>query len=549
MASTPPPLSRRAFLPSTIAAALAACGSNEVAAPAPTVSPTATPDPTAAPTPAPPTPTPTATPAPDPTATPTPVDLAVDPFTLGVASGDPTPDAVILWTRLAIEPLTGGAMPDERFDVGWEVATDATFANVVASGSAAAVPDLAHSVHVDATGLDPDTWYSYRFVLGQYVSTAGRTRTVPAPDSSPARLRIGVSSCQHWETGHYAAHDHLADEDLDLFIFLGDYIYENGPRDDLFESPTGTQRRHTSGEILDLDAYRNRYGLYRTDAQLQRHHASRPWFITWDDHEVENNYAGALPNNATSSREFLVRRAEAYQAWYEHMPVRLDAPDGPDYQIHRDLVWGDLAHIFLLDGRQYRDKQPTDGAQLDVPGLDGLPFRTLGPTALDPDHRMLGLDQQRWMTNDVSTSTRTWKVLGQQVFMHGLTLIPGSAMTLTDSWDGYFANRQEILQGFVDAGVEDLVVLTGDFHSFTVGDVRPDPYDLEGPVVASEFMAGPISSTFPTRRDGVAPLVKAFNPQIKLFEPRNGYGVCEFTPNGCTMQYRVLDDVQDPRPA
>lgn len=258
------------------------------------------------------------------------MDLAVDPFTLGVASGHPTPDAVILWTCLATDPLSGGAMPAERFDVHWEVATDDTFAKVVASGSAAAVPGLAHSVHADATGLDSDTWYAYRFVLGQYTSPTGRTRTLPAPDSSPQRLRIGVSSCQHWETGHYAAHDHLADEDLDLFIFLGDYIYENGPRDDLFDSPTGIQRRRTSGEIRDLDAYRNRYSLYRTDPQLQRHHATRPWLITWDDHEVENNYAGPFPDNATSSAEFLVRRADAYQAWYEHMPVRLDPPDGPD---------------------------------------------------------------------------------------------------------------------------------------------------------------------------------------------------------------------------
>lgn len=547
------PLTRRAFLASAIAAAVSACGADgfpepqglastptavpqpETAA-APTSSPSPTPSPTTEPSP---TPEPTATP--EPTPTPEPVDLDTDPFVLGVASGDPTQDAVILWTRLATLP-GGGPINDQTYEITWQVAVDDTFAQVVASGTVSATPATAHAVHVDATGLDPDSWYHYRFVLGQHVSPVGRTRTTPAAGTSPQRLRIGASSCQHWERGYYGAHRHLADEDLDLMIWLGDYIYEGPYRgtDDVIRV-----RQHPDRRAETLETYRERYAVYRSDPQLQRSHAARPWLVTWDDHEVVNNYAG----DNSGSTSFFARRAAAYQAWYEHMPVRLAPPEGPDLTIHRDVIWGDLAHLFALDGRQYRDPQATDGAPSQIPGLDdpGLGIRGLGPTALDPDHRMLGADQEDWLVNGVDASPATWTVLCQQVLMQGLTAIPGdSPLIITDNWDGYFANRRELLGRLARVGADDLVVLTGDFHAAIAGDLRADPFDRSTPVVGTEFMAGPISSGFPAWRQELQSIVQLINPHMRLFEARNGYGIAEFTPEACRMTFRAVDDALDP---
>ena len=328
------PFSRRAFLASTVAAAAAACADNSE--PAATTDPTAAP--TAQPTTAPPEPTATEVPTAEPK--PTPEPLPSNPFTLGVASGDPLPGSVILWTRLALEPNVGGAMPDEPINVDWEVSPDDSFELLTASGSEPALPGLAHSVHIDATGLDADSWYSYRFSAGGHTSAIGRTRTLPTPDSSPTSLTFAFSSCQNYESGYYAAHRHLSEEDVDLFFWLGDYIYEYGPREFPFSSPGGEVRVHDSPEIVDLDGYRNRYALYKGDPDLQRHHATRPWVVTWDDHEVDNDHAGDVSENEDDPGQFAERRAAGYQAWYEHMPVRLDPPEGSDYRIHRSFCLG-----------------------------------------------------------------------------------------------------------------------------------------------------------------------------------------------------------------
>ena len=271
------------------------------------------------------------------------------PFTLGVASGDPTPTAVILWTRLAPDPLNGGGMPAVDVPVGWEVATDDAFTQVVASGTTIATPAHGHTVHVDATGLAPDTWFHYRFTASGFTSPVGRTRTAPAAGSSPASMRFAFASCQNWPAGYYTAHRALAAEDVDVVHFLGDYIYENGSQ--------GPVRPHNSPEITTLTAYRNRYALYRGDPDLQASHAAFPWIITWDDHEVENNYAGLNPQDPADAATFAARRAVAYQAWWEHQPVRLPAPTGPDLTIRRSFDWGDLARFAVVDGRQHRSDQ------------------------------------------------------------------------------------------------------------------------------------------------------------------------------------------------
>ena len=521
------PLTRRSFIASAVAAAIAAgCSSDDdpsSGAPTPT---------TVAPTPA-PEPTPASVPA---------VDLPGDPFTLGVASGDPTESSVILWTRLAPDPLSGGGMPGDDIEVMWEVATDDAFTDVVRRGSAVAMAELAHSVHVDADGLEPDSSYHYRFTIDDFTSPLGRTRTFPAADTSPPNLRFGFSSCQNWEQGFYAAHRHAAAEDLAFFVWLGDYIYESGAGDGV--------RTHNGPEIMTLDDYRNRYALYKTDLDLQAHHAARPWLTTWDDHEVENNYAGDNSENADPIDVFRDRRAGAYLAWYEHMPVRLDPPDGPDYEIHRDLVWGDLARFFVMDGRQYRADQPRDGESRPLPGFGdsaSLGVFTLADDAADPANTFLGAEQQRWLIDGMAASTQTWNFMAQQVLMQGLNILgTDPPLTVTDLWDGYAGSRREVLEQLAANGPDNIVVLTGDFHSAAAGDVRTDPFDLDTPVVASEFMATSISSAFFDGAEALAALVLATNPQLKFFDARKGYTVCEMTPDALVAEYRAIADPADP---
>ncbi|MGI9622709.1 MAG: alkaline phosphatase D family protein [Acidimicrobiales bacterium] len=545
-----PRITRRGFLAAGAAAALAACTQDQEPAQEPARSADSANAPTTtgrtgdeAPTPTTPVdPTPTTRPTDPPLS----VELTNDPFELGVASGDPTPTAVILWTRLLVADNI--AIPETGLDVRWEVASDDTFAEVLATDVTAAVPSLALSVHADATGLEPDTWYWYRFRVGDRMSPTGRTRTLPDLDSSQQSLRFGFSSCQHWESGYYSAHRHLSEESLDIFFWLGDYIYESGPTSAPLEA-TGQPRVHDGPEVRDLQGYRDRYALYKSDPDLKQHHASHPWLVTWDDHEVSNNYAGSIGENGQTTDEFLQLRAAAYRAWYEHMPVRLEPPTGPDFPIHRQFAWGDLAEIFVLDGRQYRDDQPTDGATVQVPGTQGqtLPLRELGPTSLDPNHQFLGRDQQAWMTDGVVNSDRTWKLLAQQVLMQGLSVPLGDGpVTITDTWDGYFANRHLILTEMDEAGVENLVVLSGDLHSAIVGDLRANPYAYDTRVVGTELMASAISSAFPTGGGDLTTLISLFNPQIKHFDTNNGYTVCDLTPERCTAMLRVVTDVADP---
>ncbi|MEQ8716485.1 MAG: alkaline phosphatase D family protein [Acidimicrobiales bacterium] len=540
---------RRAFLASSVAATLAAAcsGGDDSAGPAPDTTTSST----QAPADTTPTPTPSAEPIPGTTPEPLePVDLPGDPFTLGVASGDPTSTSVILWTRLAPTPLDGGGMPDENLDVTWEVALDVSFVGLVASGRTPAIPGLAHSVHVDATGLAADTWYFYRFRIGEWTSPVGRCRTLPAVGATVESLRFGFSSCQNYEHGFYAAHANLALEDLDLFVWLGDYIYEAAPGRDPIQIPGGAARSHTAGECFTLADYRNRYALYKTDPNLQASHAARPWIVTWDDHEVVNDYAGPFGPDGATGAVFDERRAAGYLAWYEHMPVRLDPPDGVGWDIHRTIDWGDLASLFMLDGRQYRDDQPTDGDRVSIPGFgDALPITTIGPTAMDPDHSMLGADQEAWLLDGLRAAGPRWKVLANQVMMHGATLPLGDEpVVVNDTWDGYFANRRRILETIAADGVDDVVVLTGDFHSATVGDVKPDPFDAASPVVATEFMASSITSRFPLGENVglIAPLLTASNPQIRFFDARKGYCTCEVTPDSWTTTYRAIADATVP---
>jgi alkaline phosphatase D len=464
-----------------------------------------------------------------------------NPFTLGVASGDPLPDAVVLWTRLAPD----GPLPDTDIDVEWEVATDADFADVVASGTAPALAALAHSVHVDATGLEPSTEYHYRFRLDGYETSPARTRTFAAPGTTPDRFRFAFSSCQNWEQGYYAAYRDIVEQgDLEAFVFLGDYIYEYASGG--YADPRG----RTTGqdfECVTLDQYRQRYALYKTDPLLQAAHALVPWIITWDDHEVENDYAAASSEGDTPTDEFLARRAAAYQAWYEHMPVRLEPPTGPDLRIYRAFSNGDLLRFYVLDTRQYRSDQQRGEPFVETLG-DAVQVRdeTLAATS---EQSIMGAEQRQWLIDEVAASTAIWDVVAQQVFMFGGNAVVGSEppVIVVDTWDGYAGERREVLDA-LGATADNLVVLTGDFHSAAVADLRSDPFDQSLPVVGTELMATSISSSFFDDDATVEGLVEAAltaNPQIKWFDARRGYTVCEVTPERLRATYRVVVDQFD----
>ncbi len=500
------------------------------------------PEPTAAPR-AEPTAAPTAEPAPEPTASA--AEIAADPFTLGVASGDPLDDSVILWTRL--DPAAG--LPDGDIEVTWEVATDPEMTAIVASGAAMAVPALGHSVHVDAAGLAPDTIFHYRFSLGDYASTVGRTRTFAAAGTQPERFRFAFSSCQNWEQGYYAAYRDLVEQDdLDAFVFLGDYIYE-------YESGGyADPRGRLTGQEFECETvqqYRDRYALYRTDPLLQAAHAKVPWIITWDDHEVDNDYAGATSENNDDPAAFLERRAAAYQVWYEFTPVRLDPPSGPDYDIYRANAHGDLIRFHVLDTRQYRTDQQRSEPFLEALG-EAVQERDDARQFSD-EHTMLGADQYEWLVAGVKESDAVWDVLAQQVFMFGGNALPGGdpPVVVVDTWDGYAGERQRLLQTIgVGAanGADNLVVLTGDFHSAAVGVLRADPFDTALPVVGVEFMASSISSSFFDGDASVAGLVDlalSTNPQLRFFDTRRGYTLCDVTRERWQATYRAVADEFD----
>jgi alkaline phosphatase D len=446
-----------------------------------------------------------------------------DPFKLGVASGDPLPTGVVLWTRLAPEPLAEdgrGGMPDRRVPVRYEVAEDEGFRRVVRRGTELAAPEFAHSVHAEVNGLRPGCEYFYRFKVGPETSPVGRTKTAPAPGTGGS-LRLAFASCQDWQNGYYAAYGAMAREDVDLVVHLGDYIYEYGPQ-------PGGPRQHTDGETITLSDYRNRHALYKTDEQLQEMHAVAPWMVTWDDHEVENNYADEIPEEGSetpNTEAFLKRRAAAYRAYYEHMPLgRSSLPQGPNMRLYRRFSWGSVAEISLLDTRQYRTDQPCG---------DGLKERCA--SALSPSQTMTGPEQERWLLDGLGRSRARWNVIAQQTILAEYDFNaapgegPGKELFNMDQWDGYVAARNRILSYLDKRRPANPVVITGDIHSSWVFDLKPDFDEGEnGRTIGTEFAGTSITSSFPTPL--VAPVQAALpdNPHTKFFDGANrGYVVCD----------------------
>ena len=454
------------------------------------------------------------------------------PFTLGVASGDPSPDGFVLWTRLAPKPLEGGGMPGDNVLVNWQVADDEAMSKIVVQGTAVATRELAHSVHVEVVGLPPDRWYWYQFSAAGEASPKGRTRTLPRLDSMPDRLRFAFASCQHFETGLYTAYQHMAREDLDLIAHLGDYIYEGGASDNLV-------RQHVGPELHTLEEYRTRYAQYKSDGFLQAAHALCPWLVTWDDHEVANNYAAAISERSDEPPEtFLYRRAFAYQAYYEHMPLRrAQMPRGPDMQLYRQLAYGRLAGFQILDSRQYRTDQPCgDGNQAPCAGV------------YDPKGTLLGDAQEQWLYKSLDASAATWNVLTQQVMMARVDHAVGVEQVISmDQWPGYEANRQRVLKFFGERKSLNPIVLSGDIHTNWVNELQINSEDEKSPVVATEFVGTSISSN----GDGAdqprnAAQIRSENPFVKYFNGERGYVSCEVTSKLWTSHYRTVAFVSKP---
>ncbi|MBF6135417.1 alkaline phosphatase D family protein [Nocardia otitidiscaviarum] len=466
-----------------------------------------------------------------------------DPFALGVASGDPTPDGVVLWTRLAPDPLAPdghGGMAFDPVTVDYEVAHDEGFRQVVARGSAVATRELAHSVHPEVRGLEPDRWYYYRFRAGSALSPVGRTRTAPPFGQDTARLRFAFASCQSWSSGYFTAYDHMSREDLDLVIHLGDYIYERGWINNRAGVPASADFQT---EAVDLSDYRLRYAQVKTEAPLRAAHAAFPWLTTMDDHEVDNNWAGERPGLGFDIHRlpFLFRRrkAAAFQAMYEHQPLRIEQlPSGPNILLHRRFRFGDLADITMLDTRSYRTPQACGDGDVVVECAERA-------TA---DRTILGARQRDWLLDGLSGSPARWQVLGNQVSMSRTDTDPGPAVAMgTDAWDGYLADRAAVLGAAAARGAGNLVVITGDRHQHCASDLRRDHGDPESPVVASEFIGTSISSG--GNGTDLSPAVRrlmAANPDLKFSNSQRGYVRVDLNHDLWRTDFRVLPYVHRP---
>ncbi|MBF0585192.1 MAG: alkaline phosphatase D family protein [Magnetococcales bacterium] len=459
------------------------------------------------------------------------------PFGLGVASGSPATDGFVLWTR-----LVGAEIPAHAaVRVDWELFELSSPRQMIAKGQTVALPELGHSVHVEVTGVAADRWYGYRFRVGEATSPPGRTRTLPTRETMPARLRFSYASCQHWENGFYAAYRHMQDEALDLVLFVGDYIYESASSQD----PRAV-RRHQLPTAGTLEDYRARYALYKSDPLLQAMHAQCPWLLTWDDHEVQNDYAGT--HSIYGTENFFQLRAAGYQAYYEHMPLRPAAMlagveglmQGKELRIYDRVVFGQLATFHLLDGRQYRD-----------PPLCSHKARpeTSGCRPANAAHSMLGMTQEHWLDESFKISAQQgshWNIVVSQSRLTPANYHDGAGKNVTvDRWDGYPDARLRLLRALARHKPRNPLVIGGDIHQNWVAHVHQDPYNVRSPVIASEFIGTSISSRT-GRTQEVATRHAARNPHCLLSNTeKRGYGVVELTPTRARVDLRVLDAVQD----
>ena len=462
--------------------------------------------------------------------------LPVDPFTLGVACGDPAHDGFVIWTRLAPQPLAEdglGGMPAEDVPVHWEVASDERFRKVVRRGVAVARPEWAHSVHVEVEGLRPDREYWYRFKAGRHLSPAGRART--APRGTAASLLAAFASCARYEHGYFTAYRRLAEDRPDLVLHLGDYLYEYSQ--DAHAVLSGAVRHHEGPETETLADYRRRHAQYKTDPDLQAAHAAAPWVVVWDDHELADNWAGDTPKLPEQQPYFRDRREAAFRAYYENMPLRrTSVPRGADMRLYRRIRWGRLATFHMLDTRQYRDDQGCGDGYKDC------------PEAFDPARSITGEEQERWLLDGFRRSRARWDILGQQVFFAQRDSDAGPLkVTSQDAWDGYVASRERITRGWVDAGVRNAVVLTGDVHAHWAGDLKLDYDDPTSPTVGSELVTSSVTSGGDgADADPATHPWLEINPHLRFYNNQRGYVLATIGKDAITADFKVVPAVTRP---
>lgn len=468
-------------------------------------------------------------------------------FGLGVASGDPWPDGFVIWTRLAPKPLEEHAgMPRGRYPVIWEVAEDEGFTRIVRNGQELAHPELAHSLHVEVTGLQSQRPYFYRFRIdGGDASPVGMAKTAPAAGVEVQRARIAVAGCQHYQAGHYTAWRHLSrEDDLDLVFHYGDYIYEGGPVANppriLDTQGQPVDRTHVGGEIYSLDDYRRRYAQYKADPDLQAAHAAAAFVSSFDDHEIDNNWVDTFDQDGTDPQVFIHRRRAAMQAWYENMPIRrAQRPNARgNLTMFRRMDYGNLFRMHVLDTRSYRTDQYCEQVGQSACRIDdGTGSTILGPR------------QEQWLDNGLSRSAR-WNLIAQQVFiMPVVRKAPDGTITKggTDTWGGYPDARQRLIKSITDKGLTNVVVASGDAHIHAVGHVPMRDDELDGPAAAVEFLATSISSGSDGAPDNAGTIaMKAGSPHMKLVNAQRGYQLFDIRPDVWRTELKVLDKVTTP---
>jgi alkaline phosphatase D len=487
-----------------------------------------------------------------------------NPFKLGTASGSPTPDGVVLWTKLVSDSLFGYG--DKAITVTWQVAHDDKFERIALQGTATALPQLGHAVHAELRGLQADRWYFYRFIHGEgasaHISNIGRTRTAPALDSKTAKLRFAFASCQRWEHGHYAAYRQLVQDNPDLIVFLGDYIYEYAsPR----VLPPNFVRSHSLRKAVSLADYRDRYALHKSDPLLQAAHAACPWLVTWDDHEVQNDYATDQSEGLTPQQDFLTQRAAAYQAFYEHMPLPASAlarglaglggsaaSDG--VRVTQRMQWGQLASFHLLDCRQFRDYQVCPRPNR---GGSNMVLRSECVELKNSNRTLLGKAQEAWLAEGLALDAKhgvpsstiaqpmPWSIIAQSTLLAQIEAPAGKERKVwTDGWEGYPFARQRLLDSLAAQPALHPVVLSGDVHLNVVAAITVNPESPTSAAIATEFCGTSLTShtSWHPERE---PSFYGDNPSVKYFNSeKRGYALAEVTPKLWTTTLMGVEDVR-----
>ena len=451
-----------------------------------------------------------------------------NPFALGVASGRPRAESVVLWTRLLFSDEDRVAATN-TLRVQVEVFADAALKRRVQKTEVVTNEARAHSVHVHLQNLQPSTDYWYQFRQGDALSSVGHTRTAPALNADVQELRMALSSCQHYEQGQYIAHAEIAKQKLDFVLFMGDYIYESS-------NPQYALRQHNGEEPKTLAQYRERYEQYKRDPMLQAAHAAHAWVLMWDDHEVVNDYANDQDRNYTAPQQMLLRRAAAYQAYFEHQPVLLgpDANHPADMRLYDQLSWGKLADVWTLDCRQYRSAQacrdPVRGGGRMVVQCDELS---------DPSRSMLGHAQERWFTEGLSQSKRQWQLVAQATQISSTSVpTPVGPSYWNDAWDGYPEARKRWLQTVVDAKLSNVVTLGGDVHCNVAANLRLEPNNPQSPIVASEFVTTSITSR--GLGEKAAAVIRESNSDLLHYRSdERGYSLITVTPKEVRCDFRT----------